>query len=114
MKYAVKCGKLYLALMENGGKEERCEDSRKQLRKLKKEFPNTVSETRLSKKIGATGFEPATSRGAEGPKTLILRSFWRVEESGNQKGNHSRLTFRRKENTCTCACKDCYRLVGHI
>ena len=36
MKYAVKCGKLYLALMENGGKEERCEDSRKQLRKLKK------------------------------------------------------------------------------
>ena len=62
MKYAVKCGKLYLALMENGGKEERCEDSRKQLRKLKKEFPNTVSETHLSKKIGATGFEPATSR----------------------------------------------------
>ena len=36
MKYAVKCGKLYLALMENGGKEERCEDSRKQLRKKKR------------------------------------------------------------------------------
>ena len=75
MKYAVKCGKLYLALMENGGKEERCEDSRKQLRKLKKEFPNTVSETHLSKKIGATGFEPATSRGARWSRSLDFTGF---------------------------------------
>ena len=77
MKYAVKCGKLYLALMENGGKEERCEDSRKQLRKLKKEFPNTVSETRLQRKSGQQDLNLRPLGARDGQEALILLGFWK-------------------------------------